>query len=219
MAPPIRASSIIRSLAARDDQVVDTVTLDHQDRYRRRAALSCARGLEILLDLEKPTRIEDGDALKLEDGRLVRVIAAAEELIEITSENPTRLLRAAWHLGNRHTPAEITTEAIYVAKDHVLVEMLRGLGLTTRSVTRPFRPERGAYEASHGHHGHEHARHGQDQDQDHGQGQGQGQGQDHGRDHDHGHDHDHEGETHRHASRRAANEPMPGALPRSSTSR
>ncbi|MFI5012167.1 MAG: urease accessory protein UreE [Hyphomicrobiales bacterium] len=162
MGPPIRASSIIRSPAVKADQVVDTVTLDHEDRYRRRAVLSCAGGLEILLDLEKPARIEDGDALKLEDGRLVRVVAAAEELIEITSDNPARLLRAAWHLGNRHTPAEITTEAIYFAKDHVLVEMLRGLGLSAKPVTRPFRPERGAYDhAGHGHHEHEHghARH------------------------------------------------------------
>jgi urease accessory protein len=68
------------------------------------------------------------------------------------------LLRAAWHLGNRHTPAEITGNAIYFAKDHVLVEMLRGLGLSTRPVTRPFKPERGAYdEAHHGHHHHEHS--------------------------------------------------------------
>jgi urease accessory protein len=155
--PPIRASSITRSLAVKADRVVDTVMLDHEDRYRRRAVLSCSGGLEILLDLEKAARIEDGDALRLEDGRLVRVVAAAEDLIEITSDNPARLLRAAWHLGNRHTPAEITAEVIYVAKDHVLVEMLRGLGLSVRPVTRPFRPERGAYEhAGHGRHGHEH---------------------------------------------------------------
>lgn len=159
MAPPIRASSITRSPAVRADRVIDTVTLDHEDRYRRRAVLSCAGGLEVLLDLEKPARIEDGDALKLEDGRLIRVIAAAEELIEVSSDNPARLLRAAWHLGNRHTPAEITAEAIYFAKDHVLLEMLRGLGLAAKPVTRPFRPERGAYDQAghgHGHHGHEH---------------------------------------------------------------
>ena len=156
MGPPIRASSITRSVAVKADQVVDTVTLDHEDRYRRRAVLSCARGLEVLLDLEKPERLEDGDALKLDDGRLVRVVAAPEELVEIASDNPARLLRAAWHLGNRHTPAEITGEAIYVATDHVLVGMLRGLGLATRSVTRPFRPERGAYEHGHARHDHEH---------------------------------------------------------------
>src|SRR5580692_9053647 len=116
MKPPIRASSILRSQVVRAGDVVDEVTLDHEDRYRRRAVLSCAGGLEVLLDLDKPARLEHGDALKLEDGRLVRVLAAAEELVEITSDNPARLLRAAWHLGNRHTTAEITAEAIYVAR-------------------------------------------------------------------------------------------------------
>ncbi|MBV9567522.1 MAG: urease accessory protein UreE [Hyphomicrobiales bacterium] len=151
MTPPIRASSIVRSPLLGAAQITDSVTLDHEDRYRRRAVLSCAGGLEVLLDLDKPSRLEDGDALKLDDGRLVRVVAAVEELVEITSDNPARLLRAGWHLGNRHTEAEITAEAIYVAKDHVLVEMLRGLGLTVRPVSRPFRPERGAYEHHHGH--------------------------------------------------------------------
>jgi urease accessory protein len=158
MKPPIRASSIIRSQAVKAGHVADEVTLDHEDRYRRRAVLSCAGGLEVLLDLDKPARLEDGDALKLDDGRLVRVVAAPEELVEITTDNRARLLRAAWHLGNRHTPAEITAEAIYVAMDHVLVEMLRGLGLAVRPVTRAFRPERGAYEHHHNHDQHEHAR-------------------------------------------------------------
>jgi urease accessory protein len=179
MPQPIRASSITRSLAVRADRVVDAVTLDHEDRYRRRAVLTCDGGLEVLLDLDKPARIEDGDALKLEDGRLVRVIAAAERLMEVTSDNPARLLRAAWHLGNRHTPAEIGAEAIYFPEDHVLVEMLRGLGLTAKPVMRPFRPERGAYDhAGHDHGSHDHSGH------DHGS-------HDHGS-HRHGHaDHDH----------------------------
>jgi urease accessory protein len=186
MSLPFRASSIVRSLAVRAEQVVDTVTLDHEDRYRRRAVLSCAGGLEVLLDLDKPARIEDGDALRLDDGRFVRVIAAAEQLVEITTDNPARLLRTAWHLGNRHTPAEIAAEAIYVAKDHVLVEMLRGLGLATRPVTRPFRPERGAYEhGHHDHHGHEHT------------------------------EPQHEG-AHRQAERQRAAEPLPSGHPGSS---
>jgi urease accessory protein len=156
MSPPIRATSIIREKAVVAARVVDQVTLPHQDRYRRRAVITCDHGLEVLLDLEKPMRIEDGDALKLEDGRLVKVVAAAEELVEVTSDNPARLARAAWHLGNRHTPAEIGKSAIYFAKDHVLVEMLRGLGLETRPVMRPFKPERGAYDGAPHSHGHAH---------------------------------------------------------------
>jgi urease accessory protein len=154
MTLPIRAISIIREPAIVAALVADHVTLPHEERYRRRAVMTCDQGLEVLLDLEKPMRIEDGDALKLEDGRLVRVVAAAEELVEVTSDNPARLARAAWHLGNRHTPAEIGKDAIYFAKDHVLVEMLRGLGLVTRPVMRPFKPERGAYDGAHHSHGH-----------------------------------------------------------------
>jgi urease accessory protein len=165
MDTPIRATSIVRALAVKADRVVDTVTLDHEDRFRRRAVLSCDGGLGVLLDLDKPTRVEDGDALRLEDGRLVRIIAAPEELIEVVTDNKSRLLRAAWHLGNRHTPAEITADAIYFARDHVLVEMLRGLGLAVKAVTRPFRPERGAYDG--GGHGHADAgRHGDGEAED-----------------------------------------------------
>jgi urease accessory protein len=77
-------------------------------------------------------------------------------LLEIKAENPLRLLRVAWHIGNRHTPAEIAADAIYIEEDHVLAEMVRGQGCSVTQVTRPFRPERGAYD--HGHaHGHAHA--------------------------------------------------------------
>ncbi|GLK68066.1 hypothetical protein GCM10008179_17040 [Hansschlegelia plantiphila] len=108
-------------------------------------------GLDFLLDLPRPANLNDGDALQLEDGRLVLVRAAEEELVEVTAATPLRLAKIAWHLGNRHTPAEVTDEAIYVAPDHVLVEMVRGLGGATRVVRRPFQPETGAYS------GHDHA--------------------------------------------------------------
>ena len=142
MKPPIRASSsILRSQAVRAGEVVDEVTLDHEDRYRRRAVLSCAGGLEVLLDLDKPARLEHGDALKLEDGRLGAVVAAAEELVEITSDNPARLLRG------RLAPRQSS----YDGGDHGRSDLLarpcarrdvRGLGLAVRPVTRAFRPER-----------------------------------------------------------------------------
>ncbi|MDJ1158977.1 urease accessory protein UreE [Chelatococcus sp. SYSU_G07232] len=179
----LRATSIVRKPAVRPERVADTVTLDHEGRLRRRIALTGDGGLEFLLDLDRATLLDDGDAVKLEDGRLVAVRAAPERLIEIRAENPLRLLRVAWHIGNRHTPAEITADAIYIAEDHVLAEMVRGQGCSATPVTRPFRPERGAYDhgahdhahghdhghthgghahahQGHGHHGHEHHAHG-----------------------------------------------------------
>jgi urease accessory protein len=186
----LRATAIIRKAAVKPERVADTVTLDHEGRHRRRVALKGEGGLDFLLDLDKAATLNDGDAVKLEDGRLVQVKAAAEPLLEIRAENPLRLMRIAWHIGNRHTPAEIAADAIYIEEDHVLAEMVRGQGGTATPVMRPFQPERGAYEhdCGHDHHG------------------------DHGHHHDHGHDgHDHgHGDHHAHGDHDHADEHGPG---------
>ncbi len=180
----LRATAVIRKPAVKADKVVDRVTLDHEGRHRRRVALQGDGGLEFVLDLDKAVVLNDGDGLKLEDGRLVRVVAAPQPLLEIRAENPLRLLRLAWHIGNRHTPAEITADAIYIEADHVLAEMVRGQGGTATPVERPFQPERGAYDHDCGHdHGHGHG---------HSHDHGHGHGHSHGHGHHHHHDHDHD---------------------------
>jgi urease accessory protein len=213
----LRAISVVRKAAVRQDRVVDSLTLDHDDRNRRRLALKGDGGLDILLDLDKATALGDGDAVKLEDGRLVLIKAAAQSLLEIRAENPLRLMRVAWHIGNRHTPAEITADAIYIENDHVLAEMVRGQGCAMNAVNRPFQPERGAYDhdhancdhpshdhGSHGHHdhaahdhaahdhaAHDHAHahsHAEAHAHSHAHGDACGCGHDHGH-HDHGHKH------------------------------
>jgi urease accessory protein len=204
----LRATAIIRRPAVKAALVFDTVTLDHEDRNRRRVALKGDGGTEILLDLDKATMLNDGDALKLEDGRLIRVAAAPERLMEIRAENPLRLLTMAWHIGNRHTPAEIAVDAIYIAHDHVLAEMVRGQGCSLVEVMRAFQPQRGAYDHGHEHGadcGHNHADH-DHTNHDHGvqahddhkhgaatheHGADCGCGHDHGSNHKHSHKHDH----------------------------
>ncbi len=186
-----RAISVVRKAAVKQDRVVETLTLDHEDRNRRRVALKGDGGQDILLDLDKATALNDGDAVKLEDGSLVLIKAAAQKLIEITAENPLRLARVAWHIGNRHTPAEITANAIYIEHDHVLAEMVRGQGCAMSEVERPFQPERGAYDhdhanCGHDHHGHHHHDHGHEHSHDHGHSHAG-----HGHDHDHTHAHEH----------------------------
>lgn len=188
----LRATSVVRKAAVKADKIIETLTLDHEDRTRRRIALKGDSGLDILLDLDKPTGLNDGDAVKLEDGRLVQIKAAPQSLLEIRAENPLRLMRVAWHIGNRHTPAEITADAIYIENDHVLAEMVRGQGCAMAMVTRPFQPEGGAYDHADcdhpdHHHGHSHHDHGH---HDHG----------HGHDHKHGHDHAHQHEAHAHGA-------------------
>jgi urease accessory protein len=192
----IRATTLVRRAAVKMERVADTLVLDHQARHRRRVTLTGEGGLEFLLDLERASVIEDGDAVKLEDGRLVQVKAAPERLIAITTDNPLRLMKVAWHLGNRHVATEIAADALYIAHDHVLLEMVRGLGAIAAPVERPFRPERGAYAGGHDHpegHDHGHGAH------DHAHGDACGCGhdhQDHAHDHadhaaDHAHDHAH----------------------------
>lgn len=183
-----RATTIIRKPAVKPDRIIDSVSLDHEARDRRQIALTSENGLGFLLDLEKPASLNDGDALKLEDGTLVLVKAASQTLLEIRAENPLRLLKVSWHVGNRHTPAEITADAIYIENDPVLAEMVRGLGCATAIVSRPFQPERGTYDACGYDHGHSHD-HSHHHDHAH----------DHSHHHDHAHDHAHvHAHTHKH---------------------
>ncbi|MET0428871.1 MAG: urease accessory protein UreE [Microvirga sp.] len=152
----IRATSVIRRDRVDADRVVDVITLDHGDRHRRRIALTADGGTRFLLDLEEAEILDDGDAIALETGWLVEVRASSERLLEIVGRDPLHLLTLAWHIGNRHVPAEIARDAIYIAEDHVLAAMLEGLGAAIRVVGRSFRPVRGAYHQAGDGHGHAH---------------------------------------------------------------
>jgi urease accessory protein len=140
--------------------------LDYDGRHRRRMAMEGKGGLGFLLDLDVAVPLRDGDGLVLEDGRMVGVVAAPEPLVEITAASPEMLLRLAWHLGNRHLPAELAGGRIRIRRDHVIEEMVAGLGGSVTHVDAPFDPEGGAYQSGghqhhdhgHGHH-HEHAEH------------------------------------------------------------
>jgi urease accessory protein len=123
----------------------DTVVLDFDDRHRRRMAMTGTRGLEFLLDLENAVALRGGDALVLEDGRLVEVVAAAEPLIEIRGTDPHHLVRVAWHLGNRHLPTQIMAKGLRIRRDHVIEAMVKGLGARVIEIEAPFDPEGGAY--------------------------------------------------------------------------
>lgn len=159
----LRATTVVRRFAVRGETVVDTLTLGHDQRHRRRMSMIADGGLSFLLDLDRATMLEDGDAVRLQDGRLVQVMAASERVVEIRAGSPLQLKKIVWHLGNRHVPAEITDDAVYIGEDHVLIDMVRRLGATTILVERPFRPESGAYEgASAPDHAHHHDRGGHD---------------------------------------------------------
>ena len=145
----------IRPAGAWDVNAVrDAVVLDAQDRHRRRVVFVGEEGATYLLDLPRPAQLRDGDALVIEDGALVRVTGKPEPLVEIESVSAHELARLAWHIGNRHTEVQIVGDRLRIRRDHVLEEMLRGLGATLRFVDAVFDPEHGAY-AQNGHgHGH-----------------------------------------------------------------
>lgn len=175
----------------------DTIVLDHEGRHRRRVAMKGTRGTEFLLDLPEAVALRGGDALILEDGRLIEIVAAPELLSEVRCADARQLARVAYHIGNRHVPAEILANRLRIRRDHVLEDMVRGLGAKVAHIEAPFEPDTGAYEApaaeAHAHHGHKHA-HGHEHD--HAHGHGHGHGHDHG-DHAHcdhadgAHSHDH----------------------------
>ncbi len=185
----IRATAI-RAQHRWTEAAADTVVLDFDDRHRRRMAMTGTRGLAFLLDLENAVTLRGGDALELDDGRLVEVIAAPEPLIEIRGSDPHHLIRLAWHLGNRHLPTQIMPKGLRIRRDHVIEAMVRGLGARVIEIEAPFDPEGGAYaggghaDAGESHHGpapghgsHDHG----DRHHDH----------HHHGDHDHHHDHSH----------------------------
>lgn len=139
-----------------------TVTLDFDDRFRRRRRYVAESGFAFLLDLEEATPLRDGDGLLLEAGGVILVRAAPEPLVEVRAATPERLMRLAWHLGNRHLPTEIQAERLLIRDDHVIVAMLRGLGAELRKVDAPFNPEGGAYGEHNRQPGHHHHHHGDD---------------------------------------------------------
>ncbi|CUH75332.1 urease accessory protein UreE [Tropicibacter naphthalenivorans] len=151
----------------------DVVTLDYDDRFLRRKRLVTDGGAAFVVDLEKTTSLDAGDALELGDGRLVEVRAAPEAVLVVRGGN---LARLAWHIGNRHTPCQIESDHVLIQRDPVIRHMLEHLDAEVSEAEMPFTPEGGAY--GHGRtHSHEHGHSAHAHSHDH--------------DHDHGHTHDH----------------------------
>jgi len=127
--------------------IIDTITLAHDERRLRRKLLTGAKGTEVMVDFPATVTLDHNGALELESGELVSVLAAQEPLYEIRARDPGHLLRLAWHIGNRHTPAQLEPDRILIKRDHVLKTMLEGLGASVANVTEPFFAEHGAYHA------------------------------------------------------------------------
>jgi urease accessory protein len=144
-----RAARIVAASGWDGAGAVDRVVLDADERHRRRVVLKGERGTIFLLDLPQPAALRDGDGLVLDDGAIVRVAGKPESLIEIAAANAAALARLAWHIGNRHTDMQLVGQKLRIRRDHVLEDMLRGLGARLTPLEAPFDPEPGAYGRAH----------------------------------------------------------------------
>lgn len=171
-----RATSVTTAGHRHDRPVVDTVLLDYAQRSAGKIAVTGVKGGSFEIDLHQPARLRTDDLLVLDDGGLVEVVAAAEPLIEARAADIAGLSRLAWHLGDRHVPAQLLPNRIRVRRDSAIETLLAQLGAKVTPIDAPFEPEGGAYATAHdhGHHDHDHDHHGHDH---------------HG--HSHGHHHDH----------------------------
>lgn len=148
------------------DVSVATITLDETARHRRRMRMVSDRQdngatIAFLLDLPQARLLRHGDGLVLDDGRIIEVQSEPEHLMEVRGRDARHLLSLAWQIGNRHLAAEITDTTIRIRRDHVIRDMLIGLGASVEELEAPFDPEGGAYggaHESHHQHGHSHDR-------------------------------------------------------------
>ncbi|APA85580.1 urease accessory protein UreE [Paraburkholderia sprentiae WSM5005] len=177
-----------------------SLTLAFDERRKSRLAATLDNGEEVALLLPRGTVLRDGDVLVADDGGLVRVVAAHETVLYVRAPNALTLTRAAYHLGNRHTPVEVGADYLKLEYDPVLADMLARIGATVEQVSLPFQPEAGAYGGGH--------KHGHDETfaEDYAIAQ-QVFGEHHGHEHPHDHDHVHDESCghghppHRHAHR------------------
>lgn len=161
------------------------LVLPFNERSKSRLRAMLDNGTEAALFLPRGTVLRGGDLLVAEDGSFVEVQAAAEAVLDVRSEDPHALMRAAYHLGNRHTPVEIGRDYLRLEYDPVLADMLQRLGVRAGRAQLPFEPEAGAYGGGH--------KHGHDATfaEDYAAAQAVFH-EHHGHSHSHGHGHDHE---------------------------
>jgi urease accessory protein len=140
-----RAIAVYRRGTWPEEAALDTVTLAYVDRHRRRIRLVADSGEAYLLDLPRAHHLVDGDGLELDCGGYLQIRAADEPVFEIESAEPAALLRIAWHVGNRHLPLQVAGTRLRIRADHVIADMVAGLGGRITRLEAPFDPETGAY--------------------------------------------------------------------------
>lgn len=144
----LRAISFARA-AFITEKPYAAISLEAQERHIRRKVIALGIGEDVLVDFEKAIKLEDGDCLVLEDGRLIQIKARPEDLLEVRGADTNHLARLAWHIGNRHLEAQIEETRILIRLDHVIAKMLEQQGAVVTKTRETFSPEHGAYAHAH----------------------------------------------------------------------
>ena len=180
-----RANRVLHAAERRDTPVADTLILSHAQRQAQKGFLFGVKGTCVELDFAEPVRLGTDDALVLDDGGLVEIVAEPEPLIEARAADLPALARLAWHLGDRHVPIQVLERRLRLKRDPAIEALLQSLGAKVVAIEAPFEPEGGAYAAPAGDHHHDHDHH-------HGHGHDHHHHDHHDHDHHHGHDHSHD---------------------------
>jgi len=188
-----RATRILRAAERPDTSAIDTLILPQAQRQAQKGFLFGVKGTCVEIDFAEPVRLRTDDALVLDDGGLIEIVAEPEPLIEARAADLPALARLAWHLGDRHVPVQVLERRLRLKPDPAIETLLQSLGAKVVAIDAPFEPEGGAYDAAVGDHGHDHHHHDGHHHHDH----GHAHGHDHGH-HDHAHDHGHHKHDHKH---------------------
>jgi urease accessory protein len=189
-----RAISVQPAAQRNGGNVIDTLILPHAQRQVKQGFVFGVKGTCVEIDFAEPARLRTDDALVLDSGELVEVVAEAEPLLEVRAPDLAALARLAWHLGDRHVPVQLLERRLRLARDPAIETLLQSLGAKTALIDAPFEPEGGAYEAAQAH-GHDHSH---DHHHNHSHSHDNHHGHDHEHDDDHHHGHHHHDHKHDH---------------------
>jgi urease accessory protein len=169
-----RATRVLTPAERGTAPAVDTLILPQAQRQAQKGFVFGVKGTCVELDFAEPVRLRTDDALLLDDGGLVEVVAEPEPLVEVRAADLPALARLAWHLGDRHVPVQVLERKIRIKRDPAIEALLTSLGARLTPIEAPFEPEGGAYNTTahdhahhHGHDGHDHHHHDHDHHEHH----------------------------------------------------
>jgi urease accessory protein len=186
----------VKPNAAYGLKVAAQLVLPFERRQKSRFRAQLSTGEEAGVMMTRGTVLRGGDLVVASDGRVIEVVAAPEQVLHVVCASPTELARAAYHLGNRHVAVQVGEGWLRLVTDHVLEDMLKGLGAKVSTIEAPFEPEAGAYGGGHHHHEDEPARGARIHEYGT---QTHAHEHEHSHEHEHGHAHDHANCGHDHA--------------------